>query len=102
VESVAFEPCAFVELGSLRGDGELALPTTLVTPGGGASLWAAPGIATRLIVSFEPLLVSLEGTARIPVVQEKFGVARAGAPRQEVYAVPPVAVGGALGLGIRL
>ncbi len=102
VQSVAFEPCAFVELGSLRGDGELALPTTLVKQGGGASLWVAPGIATRFIVSFEPLLVSLEGTARVPVVQEKFGVVNAGAAPQEVYAVPAVAVGGALGLGIRL
>jgi hypothetical protein len=102
VASVSFEPCAFLELGSLRGDGEVA-PPALVTKGGGASLWLAPGAAARLVFVFEPLLVSLEATGRVPLLREKFGVARPeSAVPLEVYAVPPVVVGGALGLGIRL
>ena len=101
VASLAFEPCAFVEIGSLRGDGEVA-PPAVVKEGGGASLWLAPGAAARLIATFEPVLVSLEATARVPVLREEFGVASADADPLPVYRVPPVAVGGALGLGFRL
>jgi hypothetical protein len=102
VASVAFEPCAFLEFGSLRGDGEFA-PPAVVKQRGGASLWVAPGAAGRLIVSLEPLIVSLEATARVPVLRQDFGVTIAGSAEPvPVYSVPVVAVGGALGLGIRL
>jgi hypothetical protein len=99
--SVSFEPCAFLELGSLRGDGKIA-PPALETPDGGTSLWIAPGAAARLVVGLEPLLVSLEATGRVPLLREEFGVVNAGGARQGVYKVPAVTAGAALGLGIRL
>ena len=100
--AVSFEPCAFFEGGSLRGDGEVE-PPRVVRESGGASLWLAPGALLRLVTSFEPVVLTLDASARFPLLRQDFGVVTAGNPEPfQVYAVPPVSFGGSLGLGIRL
>jgi hypothetical protein len=99
---LTFEPCAFFEVGSLRGDGTLD-PPRVIRESGGASPWLAPGVLLRLVTSFGPMLVTLDGSARFPLVRQEFGVVAAGDPEPfPVYRVPWVAFGASLGLGIRL
>ena len=98
--NVAFEPCGYFEVGSLRGDGE-SNPPLVVKPTGGGSLWLAPGAIARLVTSFEPLVIELEASAGVPLVQQQFGVLTGGREESK-FDVPLVVLGGALGLGVRL
>jgi hypothetical protein len=99
---LSFEPCALVEVGSLRGDGVLD-PPRVIRESGGASLWLAPGALLRLVTRFEPVVLTVDASARFPLLRQEFGVVTAGNPEPfQVYEVPAVAFGGSLGLGIRL
>lgn len=97
--ALSFEPCAFIELGSLHGQGH----STAQVAGsrGGSSLWAAPGLVARLLGTVEPVVVVLELDAGVPLSRQRFGVVTDG-QREPSFKVPVVVFGGALGAGVRL
>lgn len=96
-----FEPCAFFEFGSLRGDADTTSPALLQSPSGGASPWLAPGALARVVTSLDPLVLVLEVNAGVPLVRESFGL-RTSQGQDTKFHVDPVVVGGSLGLGVRL
>jgi hypothetical protein len=97
--ALSFEPCAFMELGSLHGQGH----STAHVGGsrGGSSVWAAPGLLLRVLASVEPVLVVLELDGGAPLSRQRFGVVSDG-QREPSFRVPAVVFGAALGAGVRL
>ncbi|HTQ04865.1 MAG TPA: hypothetical protein VMI54_13460 [Polyangiaceae bacterium] len=97
--AVAFEPCAFMELGSLYGQGESN--ARLASTKGGSSLWAVPGLLARFVGHIDPVVLVLDFDGAVPLSRERFGVVTAGA-RQSSFREPAVVFGGELGAGFRL
>lgn len=97
--SLSFEPCAFMELGALRGSGENT--TQVVGTKGGSSLWAAPGLIARLLGRLDPVVLLLELDGGVPLSRQRFGVVTGGTAESS-FKVPAVVFGGELGAGVRL
>ncbi len=95
----AFEPCAFMELGSLHGEG--VSTARLASTAGGSSLWAAPGLLARFVAGIEPVVLILELDGAVPLSNQRFGVVIE-QDRSSSFRVPSVVFGGDLGAGIRL
>ncbi len=97
--SLSFEPCAFMELGSLHGQGKST--AQVLGTKGGSSLWAAPGLGARLLGELEPVVLVLELDGSVPLARQRFGVVTGGEAASS-FKVPALVFGGELGVGIRL
>jgi hypothetical protein len=97
--ALSFEPCAFMELGSLHGQGHST--ARVAGSRGGSSLWAAPGLLMRVLTRVDPVVLVLELDAGVPLSRQRFGVVTDG-QREPSFKVPVVVFGGALGAGVRL
>jgi hypothetical protein len=96
--ALSFEPCVFMELGTLHGHGS---STAEVASKGGSSLWVAPGLITRLLGRLDPVVLVLELHGGVPLSRQRFGVVTDDQP-QSSFKVPAVVLGGELGVGVRL
>jgi hypothetical protein len=95
---LAFAPCATLDLGSLRAEGERG--GTLTTAGSKTIVWAAVGAELR--AAWEPagpFWVELHGAAAFPLRATYQFVFRH--PTQVAYEVPVLAGAGGMALGVR-
>lgn len=87
------EPCAFFELGALRGSGSNTEDPANQTP-----VWAAPGALLRASgVLFERLILEAEGGAGAPLVRDRFFFG----PDATAFRVQSVTGSFAVGVGVR-
>lgn len=93
------EPCALMEIGSLRAE-TFASPPGVTAAGSGSAVWVAPGLLARVVGRFGSVWFGVEGFARFPLFHERFYV-DAGEPLT-AFEVPALAVGAGLGLGLYL
>jgi hypothetical protein len=95
---LGFAPCATLDLGSLRAEGEQG---DKLTTGGGKTIgWAAVGAELRLAWQpAAPFWLELRGAAAFPLVATyRFQFRN---PTQLVYEVPRFTGGGGMALGVR-
>lgn len=95
---LAFAPCATLDLGTLRAEGELG--GNLTTAGGDTIVWAAVGAELR--VAWEPAApfwVEVRGAAAFPLLATYQFVFRN--PNRVAYEVPVLTGEGGMAVGVR-
>lgn len=97
-DDVGLLPCAVVDFGSLRGEGELG--DQLKKASGSTIVWAAVGAEGRLIIDPPslPFWIELRASAGFPLTAHRFEFHD---PPALVYEVPRFAFGGGLAFGVR-
>lgn len=98
-QGLGFYPCGVVDLGSLRGEGELG--DKLTTAGGDTIVWASVGAEARLLFdpATLPIWFELSASAGFPLVAtHQF---RFSSPSALVYEVPRFTTAGGVAVGVR-